>query len=134
MPKKWKVSCDLHQKLDILNALNIIEHFFFIKWFKKWILCLVTLFFKISKLWKFWMNWFFIKFVQWTCTFIVHVFVVQKNWNQLHDLMLSFLLLFKKVYFKHLIPLVYKTQKDINIISKIFKNIFINLRKLHFIY
>jgi len=56
-----------------------------------------------------------------------HVFVVQKIWNQLYDFMPSFLLLLKKVYLNHLIPLVYKTQKDINIISKIFLNIFINL-------
>jgi hypothetical protein len=33
------------------------------------------------------------------------------------------------MYFEHLIPLVYKTQKDINIISKLFKNIFVKLKK-----
>jgi len=37
------------------------------------------------------------------------------------------------MYFKHLIILVYRTQKDINIVSKLFKNIFINLRK-HFFF
>jgi hypothetical protein len=31
-----------------------------------------------------------------------------------------------KMYFKHLIPLVYKIQNDIKIISKLFLNIFIN--------
>jgi hypothetical protein len=36
--------------------------------------------------------------------------------------------------FKHLIPLVYRTQKDINIISKLFLNIFVNLIRHHFIY
>ncbi len=41
---------------------------------------------------------------------------------------------FEKMYFKHLIPLVYKTQKDINIASKLFLNIFINFKKHHFIY
>jgi hypothetical protein len=30
------------------------------------------------------------------------------------------------MYFKHLIRLVYKIQKDINIVSKLFLNIFIN--------
>jgi len=44
--------------------------FFFIKWFKKWILCLVAFFFKISKLLNFCMIWFFIEFIQWTWTFI----------------------------------------------------------------
>ncbi len=58
-----------------------------------------------------------------------HVFVVQKIWNQLYDFMPSFLL-----YFEHLIILIYRTQKHINIVSKWFKNIFINLRRHHFIY
>jgi hypothetical protein len=40
---------------------------------------------------------------------------------------------FKNIYFKHFIPLVYKIQNDINIVSKLFKNIFINLRRNHFI-
>jgi hypothetical protein len=42
-----------------------------------------------------------------------HSFVVQKTWNQLYDFMHSFWLLKKKMYFKHLIMLVYKTQNDI---------------------
>jgi len=46
------------------------EHNFFVKWLKYWIFCFVALFFKISKLWKFCMIWFFISFIQWTCTFI----------------------------------------------------------------
>jgi hypothetical protein len=48
-----------------------------------------------------------------------HVFLVQKIWNQLYDFMPYFWIFFK-MYFKHLIPLVYKTQKDINIVSKLF--------------
>jgi hypothetical protein len=49
-----------------------IEHIFFIKWFKKWVLSLVALSFKISRFWnwKFSFIWFFIKFIQWTCNFI----------------------------------------------------------------
>jgi len=30
------------------------------------------------------------------------------------------------MYFKHLIPLFYRTQKDINVVSKLILNIFIN--------
>jgi hypothetical protein len=30
------------------------------------------------------------------------------------------------MYFKHLIPLIHKTQKDINIVSKLILNIFIH--------
>jgi len=44
------------------------------------------------------------------------------------------LITFLKMCFIQLIPLVYRTQKDINIIFKLFKNIFINLRIHHFIY
>ncbi len=39
-----------------------------------------------------------------------------------------------KMYFKHLIPLVYKTPNDIYILSKLFQNIFINFKKHHFTY
>jgi len=38
------------------------------------------------------------------------------------------------MYIKHLIPLVYKTQNDINIVSKLFKNNFINLKRYHLIF
>jgi hypothetical protein len=55
-----------------------------------------------------------------------HVFVVPKNWNQLYDFMPSFWLLCFKMYFKHLTPIVYMTQNDIYIVSKLFLNIFIN--------
>jgi hypothetical protein len=48
-----------------------------------------------------------------------HVFVAQKIWNQLYNFMHSFWF-FEKKYFKHLIPLVYKTQNDIYIVSKLF--------------
>ncbi len=47
-----------------------IEHNFFVKWFLKWIFYLAALSFKISKLWHFFMIWFFIMFIQWTCTYI----------------------------------------------------------------
>jgi hypothetical protein len=46
----------------------------------------------------------------------------------------SFLLLPEIKYFKHSIPIIYKTQKEINIVSKLFLNIIIDLRKHHFIY
>jgi len=46
------------------------EHNFFVKWLRYWVFFFVTLFFKISRLWKFCMIWFSIKFIQWTCTFI----------------------------------------------------------------
>jgi hypothetical protein len=42
-----------------------------------------------------------------------HVFVVQKEWHQLYDFMSSFWLFFKKMYFKHLIPLVYRFKKTL---------------------
>jgi hypothetical protein len=58
-----------------------------------------------------------------------HVFVVQKNWNQLYNFMHSFLLFLWKKYFKHLIILVYETQNDIYKISKLFKNILIKILK-----
>jgi hypothetical protein len=57
-------TCDLHLKLDILNPLNIM---FLSNGFLKKVLCFITLFFKISKLSHFFMIWFFIKFIQWTC-------------------------------------------------------------------
>jgi len=41
--------------------------YFFVKWFKKWVLCLTTLFLKF---WHFCAFWFFIKVIQWTCTFL----------------------------------------------------------------
>jgi hypothetical protein len=46
------------------------EHIVLVKWLKYWIFCLIALFFKISKLWKEIMIWFFIRFNQWTCIFI----------------------------------------------------------------
>jgi hypothetical protein len=63
-----------------------------------------------------------------------HVYVVQKVWNQLYDFMHSFWFLEKKQFFRHLITLIYKTQSDIYMVSKLFLNIFINLKKHHFIY
>ncbi len=126
-------TCDLHLKLDIKNPLNIT---FFIKWFKKWVVCLVALSFKILRFKIFCMIWFFIKFIQWTCIFIKggHVFVAQKVWNRLYDFMPSIWILKKEKHFEHLIILVYKIQNDTYIVFKLFKNIFINLRRHHFIY
>jgi hypothetical protein len=70
-------TCDLHLKLNILNPLNII---FLSKWFFKWVFCLVTLSFKISRLWHFCMIWIFIKFIQWTCTSIEKdIFLLYKS-------------------------------------------------------
>jgi hypothetical protein len=63
-----------------------------------------------------------------------HVFVVQKIWNQLYDFMHSFRLLKKKMYFRHLITLVYGSQNGIYIVSRLIWNIFINLRRHYFIY
>ncbi len=40
----------------------------------------------------------------------------------------------KNVQFKHLITLVYKTQNDIYILSKLFLNLFTNLTKHQLIY
>jgi len=111
-----------------------IEHIFFIKWFKKWIFYLVALLFKISK-WKFWMIWFFIKFIQWTCTFIKGgMLLLYKKIKSIIWFYAFLLITFKKMYLKHLNPLIYKTQRDINIISILFLNIFTNLKRHHFIY
>jgi hypothetical protein len=46
--------------------------------------------------------------------------VVQKVINQLYDFMHSFWFLWKKMYFIHLIILIYKTQHDIYIVSNLF--------------
>jgi hypothetical protein len=82
------------------------------------------------------MIWFFIKFMQSTCTFIERpmFFLYKKLEINCMILCLPFDYLKKTMYFRHLILLVYKTQKDINIVSKLFLNIFINLRRHHFIY
>jgi len=124
--------CDLHLKPNILNPLNII----IFKWFKKWVLCLVALSFKISRLWNFWMLWFFIKFIQGTCIFIEGgMFLLYKKFEiKCMILCLLFYYLFLKCILDTWFFLVFKTQKDINIVSKLFLNIFINLRKHHFIY
>jgi len=96
-----------------------IEHYFFIKWFKKWILCLaMALSFKILKLWIFCTIWFFIKFIQWICTFIEGAYLSLKSivWPY------AFLLIHfqKTMYFIHLIILVYRIQNDIYIVFKLF--------------
>jgi len=112
-----------------------IEHKFLIKWFLKWIFCLAAFFFKLSRLRNFCMIWFFIKFIQWKCNFIERgMFLLHKKIEiNCSTLCIPFDSL-KKKYFKHLIPLVYKSQNDIYIVSKLFLNIFINWRRHHFIY
>jgi len=85
----------VHSHLS-LNMLTNMTHwtFFLIKWFKKWIFCLVALSLKISRFWIFCLIWFFIKFIQWTCMYFHikgHGFVVKMFWNQLYDFMHSFL-------------------------------------------
>ncbi len=60
-------TCDLHLKA---RHFQPIEHNFFIKWLFKLVLRLVALSFKIPRLWNFYTIWFFIKVIQWTCTFI----------------------------------------------------------------
>jgi len=125
-------TCDLHLKVNILNLLNIIflsnglkmsplSCSFFLQNFKTSKFLNDLVFHQVHP-----MNMYFHR--------KRHVFVVQKIWNQLYDFMPSFWLYFLKMYFKHLIPLVYRTQKDINIVSKLFWNIFINLKRHHFIY
>jgi hypothetical protein len=47
-----------------------IEHNFFVKWLKKWVLFLVVFSFKISRFWNLCVIWFLIKFIYWTCPFI----------------------------------------------------------------
>jgi hypothetical protein len=91
-------TCDLHLKLDILNPFNIIF---------------------LSK--KFLNELVFIKFIQWTCTFIEGGMVLLYKKIEINCMVLCLPFdLFFKMYFIHLIPLVYKTQKDINIISNLF--------------
>jgi hypothetical protein len=82
------------------------------------------------------MIWFFIKFIQWTCTFIEGgiLFLYKKIEINCMILCLPFDYFFFQMHFKHLILLVYNTQKDINIVSKLFLNVFINSKRHHFIY
>jgi hypothetical protein len=61
-----------------------------------------------------------------------HVFVVQKNWNQLCDFMHSFWLVKKKWSFDTWY--IFKTQTNIYIVSKFFLNNYINLTRHHFVY
>jgi hypothetical protein len=111
-----------------------IEHFFLIKWFLKKVFYLTTLPTKISKLWNFCMIWFFIKFIQRTCTFIEGgIFLLYKRF-EIYCMILCFpFYYFFKNVLRHLIPLIYKTQNDIYIISKLFLKI-LYLKRHHFIY
>jgi hypothetical protein len=59
-------TCDLHLKLNFLNPLNI----YFYQMAKKMSLLTCNPPFKISKIWIFYVIWFFIKFIQWTYIFI----------------------------------------------------------------
>jgi hypothetical protein len=124
--------CDLHLNINILNPLNI---YFLLNGFKKWILCLATLSLKISRLWNFCMIWYLIKFIQCTCIFIKGgmFFLYKKFEINCMTLCIPFDSL-KKRYFRHLILLICKTQKDIYIVSKLILNVSINLIIHHFIY
>ncbi len=62
-----------------------------------------------------------------------HVFVIQKI--EINCMILCFPFdYFKNLYFKHLIPSLYNTQNDINIVSKLFKIFLLIFRRHHFIY
>jgi len=115
--------------------LEPIEHNSFIKWFKKWMFCFTTLLSKFQHFENF--EWFGFSSSSSKNMYLHrrgHVFVVQKNWKELYDFMFSFWLYFLEMYFRDLILLVYRIQKDINIVSKLFLNIFINLRRHYFSY
>jgi hypothetical protein len=62
-----------------------------------------------------------------------HVFCCPKNLKSIVRFYAFLLIIFLKLYFRHLIPLIYRTQKDIDIVSKLFLNYFINLKRHHFI-
>ncbi len=84
LSRKWMLFIeDFHLMNSYsFNIIQPIEHYFFIKWFLKWVLCLVALSFKISRLWNCWMIWFFIKFIQWTYIFIEgDIFLLYKKFE-----------------------------------------------------
>jgi hypothetical protein len=84
-----------------------IEHNFFINFFLKWVLCLATLSFKISRFWNFWMIWFFHQVIQWTCLFIEGgMFLLYKKFEINCMILCLPFDYFKNIFFKHLIPLV----------------------------
>jgi len=60
-------TCDLHLKPNILNPLNFI---FWSNGFKNESFDLHPFPSKFQRLWNFCMIWFFMKFIQWTCTLI----------------------------------------------------------------
>jgi hypothetical protein len=64
--KTISCTCDLHLKLNILNPLNIC----FCQMFKKMNPLPYNLLLQNFKTWNFYMIWVFVKFTQWTCTFI----------------------------------------------------------------
>jgi hypothetical protein len=82
-----------------------IEHNFLVKWLKIWVLYLVALSFKISKLWHFCLIFFFIKFIQWTCTFIEWGMLLLNKKFEINSMTLCIpFASFKiKVQFRHLI-------------------------------
>jgi hypothetical protein len=86
--------CDLHLKLDILNPLNI--NFLSNGFLNESSPC--NLLFQNFKILKKFNNSGFHQVRPMNMYFHIrgHVFVVQKNWNQLYDLMSSFWLLFLK--------------------------------------
>jgi len=81
-----------------------IEHNFWVKWFKKWVFCLAAFSCKISRFWNFCMNWFLIKFIQWTCNFIEGgIFLLYKSLKSIVLLYAFLLIPLKKMQFRHLI-------------------------------
>jgi hypothetical protein len=122
-------TCDLHLKLNILNLVNI----FFYQMVLKMSPLLCNLFVQTFKTLKFLNGLVFHKFIQWTCIFIEEgMFLLYKK-IEISCMILCFPFDYlKNIYIEHLISLVYRTQKDINIVSKLFLNIFINLRRHHF--
>jgi hypothetical protein len=80
-------TCDLHLKLDILNLLNII---FLLNGLKNEFFVLQP-FFENLKTLKFLFDCFFIKFIQWICTFIEGgTFLLYKKFEiKLYDFMHS---------------------------------------------
>ncbi len=123
--------CDLHIKLDILNPLNIF--FFLSNGFLNASFALQPFFSKFQDFEIF--EWFGFS----SSSSNEHVLLWKGEMFLLYKKSIvwfyAFLLIFfLKMYFRHLIFLAYRTPRDINIVSKLFLNYFINLKKHHFIY
>jgi len=110
-------TCDLHLKLDTLNPLKL----FFYLIIEKMNPLPYNPFLQNFNILKFLYDLVFHQLHPMNMHFYRrgHVFVVQEIWSQLYDFMYFVWLLFKKMYFRYLITLVYKTQNDIYIVSKL---------------